>query len=286
MARYGTVEIGGTKTDVSMGTSPDDLLERHRIPTSDPETTLGSVVEFFGGNPVDAIGVGSFGPLNLDRSRKNFGTLRFTPKPGWSGTPLLDILGTGLDAPVVLDTDVNAAALGEGRWGATSGMTDFAYVTVGTGIGAGIVVNGSLVNGYEHPEVGHVAVRRASDDDFGGVCPYHGDCLEGLTSGPALEGRFGSPATWPGNDLVVNLAAFYLAQGMLGLKYTVAPERIVVGGGVSALPGLHDRIRVELMTLMGGYPDQPDFDLLVSKPGLGDLSGLAGGLVLAEMGHR
>lgn len=286
MTRYGTVEIGGTKTDVSVGTSPNDLDEPHRMATTDPESTLGWIVGFFDANPVDAVGVGSFGPLNLDRSSKHFGSIRFTPKPGWSGARLLDTLTTGLNAPVVLDTDVNAAALGEGRWGAAQGMTDFAYVTVGTGIGAGIVVDGNLVNRKDHPEVGHVAVRRASGDDFVGVCPYHGDCLEGLASGPAIERRFGSPEAWPGNDAVVNLAAFYLAQGMLGLRYTVAPERIVVGGGVSALPGLHDRIRVELMTLMGGYPDQSDFDLLISKPGLGELSGLAGGLVLAEMGGR
>ena len=286
MTRYGTVEIGGTKTDVSMGTSPDDLVARHRIPTTDPEATLRSIVEFFAGIDLAAIGVGSFGPLVLDPASVRFGALRFTPKPGWSGTPLLDILSNDLQVPVVLDTDVNAAALGEGRWGAARGMSDFVYVTVGTGIGAGIVVNGSLVNSTEHPEMGHIAVRRASGDGFGGVCPYHEDCLEGLASGPALEGRFGSPATWPGNDLVVDLAAFYLAQGMLGLRYTVVPERIVVGGGVASLPGLHERIRIELMTLMGGYPDQPDFDLLVSKAGLGDLSGLAGGLVLAEQTGR
>ncbi len=284
MDRYGTVEIGGTKTDVSAGTSPDDLLERHRIPTTDPATTLGAVVEFFVGMELSAIGVGSFGPLDLDRDSLGFGRLRFTPKPGWSGTRLLDILSGAVDAPVVLDTDVNAAALGEGRWGAARGMDNFAYVTVGTGIGAGIVVDGNLVNSRDHPEFGHIAVRRASGDDFAGVCPYHGDCLEGLASGPALEARFGSPTSWPGYEPVVDLAAFYLAQGALGLGYIVAPDRIVLGGGVSSLPGLHERIRIELATLMAGYPNQPDFELLISRPGLGELSGLAGGLVLAERG--
>lgn len=284
MNKYGTVEIGGTKTDVSIGTSPDDLRERHRIPTTDPETTLGAVVEFLAGMELAAVGVGSFGPLHLDRSSERFGKFRFTPKPGWSGIALLDILSRGIEAPVILDTDVNAAALGEGRWGAARGMSNFAYVTVGTGIGAGIVVDGNLVNSRQHPEFGHIAVARAPDDDFVGVCPYHGDCLEGLASGPALEGRFGSPTSWAGYDPVVDLAAFYLAQGALGLEYIVAPERIVIGGGVTALPGLHDRIRIELATITGGYPDQPDLDLLISRPGLGELSGLAGGLVLAERG--
>lgn len=285
MTRYGTVEIGGTKTDVGVGSSPDDL-NRERIPTTDPETTLGAVIEFFAGMHLPAVGVGAFGPLDLDRRSPRFGSLRSTPKPGWSGTPLLEILTGGLNAPVILDTDVNAAALGEGRWGATQGMADHVYVTVGTGIGAGIVVAGSPISHREHPEAGHVPVRRKTGDRLDGVCAYHGDCLEGLASGPALERRFGPPVTWPGNQEVVDLCSHYLAQGLAVLVYTVAPERIVIGGGVARLPGLHDRVRIDLAGRLAGYPGEPDLDLLVSKPGLGDLSGLAGGLVLAESARR
>lgn len=282
MTLLGTVEMGGTKTDLGVGTSLDDLSARHRIPTTDPDETLDAVGEYFDDHDVTAIGVASFGPLQLNRSSPRFGTMLFTPKPGWSGTPLYERLHSRLGVPVALDTDVNGAALGEGRWGATQGMSDHAYVTVGTGIGAGIVVAHKTVNGAHHPEMGHVAVSRHPEDRHQGTCPYHGDCLEGMAAGPALEARFGRPEIWPGNERVLELAAHYLAQGLLNLVYTVGPERIVVGGGVASLPGLHDRLRDQLGTLMAGYPQMPDLDLLVSKPGLGELSGLAGGLILAD----
>lgn len=274
--------MGGTKTDLAVGTSFEDLSERHRIPTTDPNETLGAVGEYFDQHHVTAVGVASFGPLNLNRASPRFGTMLFTPKPGWSGTPIYERLRSRLRVPVAIDTDVNGAALGEGRWGAARGMDNHAYVTVGTGIGAGIVVAGKTITGEHHPEVGHITMRRHPDDRHPGSCPYHEDCLEGMASGPALEARFGRPETWPGNDQVVDLAVHYLAQGLLSLVYTMAPERIVVGGGVSGLPGLHDRLRDRLGTLMAGYPQTPDLKLLVSKPGLGELSGLAGGLILAD----
>ena len=281
MTLFGAVEIGGTKTDVAIGTSPEDLTEPHRIPTGIPEETLGAVVDYLTGQPVDAIGVASFGPLDLDPSSTGYGRMLSTPKPGWSEVDVLGILSDGLRPPVTIDTDVNGAALGEGRWGAATGMTDFVYVTVGTGIGAGIVVGGRVVGGAAHPETGHVVVRPEPGDAFPGACPYHGDCLEGMTAGPALEARFGRSETWAGNDAVLDLATGYVAQGVRNLVYTVAPERIVIGGGVSKLPGFHDRLRVRTGALLGDYPHEPDLDLLISKPGLGDLSGLAGALVLA-----
>lgn len=277
--------MGGTKTDIALGTSFDDMSEPYRLSTSDPVATLDEIIGYFAEREVAAVGVASFGPLELDPSSSRFGTMLFTPKPGWSGTPVYERLHAGLGVPVVLDTDVNGAALGEGRWGATRGMDHFAYVTVGTGIGAGIVVDGKTIGGTRHPEMGHIAVSRLENDSHEGTCPYHGDCLEGMTAGPALESRFGRPETWSGNDEVVRLAVHYLAQGLLNLTYTVAPERIVVGGGVSRLPGLHDRLRDRLGGLMAGYPQMPDLDLLVSKPGLGDRSGLAGALLLAGLGH-
>jgi len=278
---FGAVEIGGTKTDVAIGTSPEGLTEPHRIPTGTPDETLGAVIEYLSGQPVDAVGVASFGPLDLDRSSTGYGRMLSTPKPGWSEVDVLGILSGGLEPPVALDTDVNGAALGEGRWGAASGMRNFVYVTVGTGIGAGIVVGGRIVGGATHPEMGHIVVKPEPGDRFTGTCPYHGDCLEGMTAGPALEARFGGAETWAGNDVVLQLATAYVAQGMRNLVYTVAPERIVVGGGVSKLPGFHDRLRTKTGSLLGAYPHEPDLDLLISKPGLGDLSGLAGALVLA-----
>lgn len=281
MVLYGTVEVGGTKTDVAVGTSPADLTPAHRITTTGPVETLSSVIDFLGHHDVSAVGVACFGPLNLDPSSHSFGTMLTTPKPGWSDAPVWDILRSGLGVPVAIDTDVNGAALGEGIWGATQKMSDHVYVTIGTGVGAGIVRGGELISGERHPEAGHVVVTRRDHDTHPGSCPYHGACLEGMASGPALEARFGRPETWAGRDGVSELAAHYLAQGLRDLVYIAAPERIVIGGGVAKLPGFHDRCRLELDRVLAGYPVLPDLDLLVAQPGLGDLSGLAGGLVLA-----
>lgn len=273
--------MGGTKTDVVFGTSPDDMTEPVRVMTTSPDETLRDVVEVLKGRPVDSIGVACFGPIRLGPGR-SFGTMLSTPKPGWSGVPVYQRLMAGLDVPVVMSTDVNGAAIGEGRWGATRSMNNHAYVTVGTGVGAGVVVNGNVIENEHHPEMGHVTVRRLEGDNHPGTCPYHGDCLEGMAAGPALEARFGRPDTWAGNDAVLDLATHYVAQGLVNLNYTAAPERIVVGGGVSALPGFHERIRQQLGVLIANYPEEPDLDLLISPPGLGELSGLAGALVLAS----
>jgi fructokinase len=278
---YGAVDMGGTKTDLAVGSTLDDLSETTRIPTTDPEQTLAAVGEFFDDHDVDAVGVASFGPLDLDTSSRRFGTMLFTPKPGWTGAAVFEGLQSRLGVPVAIETDVNGAALGEGRWGAAQGMNNHAYVTVGTGIGAGIVVDGSLLRGERHPEVGHIAVRQMPEDTHPGSCPYHAGCLEGMAAGPALEARFGRPDTWPGNDRVLAVVVHYLAQGLVALAYTVAPERIVVGGGVSRLPEFHDRLRDMVTTLLAGYPVTMDTDLLISKPGLGERSGLAGALLLA-----
>lgn len=286
VTRYGAVEMGGTKTDLAAGTTLEDLTGPERIPTTDPDETLGRIFEFFTRHPVTAVGVASFGPLNLDRTSPRYGTIRFTPKPGWSGVRLHQRLSEGLGVPVTIDTDVNGAALGEGTHGAARGMTDFAYVTVGTGIGAGVMVRGAAIGGERHPEMGHVPVRRHPDDRHPGSCPYHGDCLEGMAAGPALEARFGRPDTWAGDDAVTELAVHYLAQGMVDIVYTVAPERIVVGGGVSRLPMFHERLRDRVGALLAGYPTSPDLDLLISKPGLGNRSGLVGALLLASPGEE
>jgi fructokinase len=184
-----------------------------------------------------------------------------------------------------LETDVNGAALGEGRWGAAAGLQSFVYMTVGTGIGGGAVSHGRLVGGLVHPEMGHVVVSPHPGDGFGGVCPYHRACLEGMASGPALEARFGMPAGSLGAEVVraVDLVGFYLAQGIRNIVYTLSPERVVIGGGVSKLPGFHESIENHLTYQLGGYPGHEEHASgFVVAPGLGDLSGLAGALVLAE----
>lgn len=281
------MELGGTKTMVAAGWDLADLSEPTAIPTTDPVSTLETVVAYLRSAQVDAVGVASFGPVELHRSHERWGHITRTPKEGWSGTSVAPLIEESLAVPVGFDTDVNGAALGEGEWGAAIGLANFAYITVGTGVGGGVIVEGSPVHGEPHPEVGHVIVRRHPGDDYEGACPFHGDCLEGLAAGPAMEGRFGKPARdlkGEGRKRAAGLAAFYLAQGVRDLVYVTAPERVVIGGGISKLPGLHTRVRSFLTHELGGYPGSETHarEEFVVPPGLGDLSGLAGAILLAR----
>lgn len=289
---YGAVEAGGTKFVCLVGSGPDDVHRTTRIPTGEPAPTLAAVVEFFRralaeGEPIRAIGIGSFGPLELRPDASGYGRILRTPKAGWSGVDVVGPIRDGLGLPVALETDVNAAALAEGRWGAARNCRSFVYVTVGTGIGAGAVVDGRLVGGLGHPEMGHVPLPRLPGDDVGGTCRYHRDCWEGLACGPALAARFGRPPeALEGDDLAaaVRLEAAYLALGLRTIVYTLAPERIVLGGGVAALPGLLAATRAELGRSLGGYPGLAEHgaEELVVPPALGDRAGALGALVVAE----
>lgn len=239
------------------------------------------MAEFLGAESLDAVGIAAFGPLDLERGR-----IGVTPKQGWSGIDVVSPMRDALHAPIGLDTDVNGAALGEGRWGAGLGLRTFAYVTVGTGIGGGAVVDGQPLQGLGHPEMGHISVRRHPEDDYRGICPLHVDCLEGLASGPAIQQRWGIPGQdLSGTDLVsaVQLESFYLSQMMRSLVYILAPERVILGGGVSRLPGLLDLVNQRLIDELSGYPGHPEHESgFVALPGLGEMSGLAGGMILAE----
>jgi fructokinase len=281
MARYGVVEMGGTKTTVGVGSSPDELGDSHTFDTTGPEETLGAVIEHLTARGLDSVGVAAFGPLDLVNGR-----MGMTPKTGWSGTDLIGVFRGVLDVPVGLDTDVNGAALGEGRWGAGRGLRSIVYVTVGTGIGGGALIDGETVHGLGHPEMGHIGVVRHPDDQSPGVCPFHGDCLEGLASGPAIAARSGTRAeALTGNDLgdAVEIEAFYLGQMVRALVYLHAPERVIIGGGVAGLPALLERVNARLVTELSGYPGLPQHaSRFVVSPGLGRLSGLAGALILAE----
>lgn len=281
MSSYGAVEMGGTKCLVAFGASGAGLGEPLRVETTNPTETLHTLIVLLRRHRIQAVGAACFGPLELDESLPNFGQILASPKSGWSGINVHQTLEAGLGVPVFLTTDVNGAALGEGRWGSATGMANFAYVTVGTGVGAGIVVAGSLLGGERHPETGHIAVSRLAGDHHSGSCPHHGSCLEGMASGPALEARFGSPSTWAGNESVLDVVSHYLAQGIVALYYTTSPERVVIGGGVSRLPKFHERLRERVGSLIADYPEPPDLDLLISSPGLGENSGLAGALALA-----
>jgi fructokinase len=273
---YGGIEAGGSKWVCAIGTGPDDLGELATFPTTTPAETLAHVTSFFAQNGgVSALGVGSFGPIDLVAGR-----ITTTPKAGWANTEVVSELRRVLDVPVAFDTDVNAAAVGEGRWGAAQGLDTFCYITVGTGIGGGVVAGGKVVHGLGHPEVGHTAVPHdRMRDPFAGSCPFHGDCFEGLASGTAIRERWGKPAEELGDEPEVwELEAEYLALGILNIVCIVSPQRVIVGGGVAKRPGLLQLADVRLRERLAGYVSAPE----IVPPALGDRSGVLGAIELAR----
>ncbi len=284
---YGAVEAGGTKFLCAVGTGPEDLRAVTRIPTTDPEETLGRVVAFFRAFKGDlrAIGIGAFGPLDLNPNSPTFGTIPVTPKPGWSGANLVQPLREAFQVPIRLETDVNAAAFGEGRWGAARGLETFVYLTVGTGIGGGAVVHGRLLHGLLHPEMGHIRIPHDRErDPFPGVCPFHGDCWEGLASGPALAARWGQPPeSLPPDHPAWDLEAEYVALGLANILCVLVPERIILGGGVMGNRDLYPQIRERVRGLLNRYLPALAGDLsdYIVPPALGDQAGLLGALALA-----
>jgi fructokinase len=278
----GGIEAGGTKFVCVVGTGPDDIRHEARFPTTTPPETLGKVVSFFGPHRLEGIGVGSFGPLDLDPASPSYGHITKTPKREWANTDLRGFLGRTLGAAVTLDTDVNAAVLGEHRWGAARGIEDVLYLTVGTGIGGGALVGGKPVHGLVHPEMGHVRIPRDPKDSFPGVCPFHGDCLEGLASGPAIERRWGRRGEeLPDDHPAWDLEARDLALGVVGFVCTLSPRLIIIGGGV-ARASLLPRVSAHVERLLNGYVQAP----AVVAPGLGARAGVLGALVLAKTGMR
>ena len=292
-ALVASVEAGGTKFVCAIGSGPDDVRATTSFATTSPEESLGRAVAFLqgyhrAGHELAAVGIACFGPLDLREESPTYGHITSTPKPGWRDTDVIAPFTTAFGAPVGLDTDVNGAALAESQWGAGRGLDPVVYVTVGTGIGGGAMVNGDLVHGLVHPEMGHVPVRRHPDDPFEGVCPFHGDCLEGLASGPAIEARWHRTARdlGPARDNAVALEAWYLAQLASTLTYVLSPEVIIFGGGVLKLPGLLTAVRAETATLVNGYlgtaaAGEPA-DQYIVAPGLGDRAGVLGGIALAQ----
>ena len=285
MVLYGGIEGGGTKFVCAVGTGPGDISDRLRIPTTTPDETLTAVGAYFAGHAVDAVGIASFGPVEIRPTHPDFGRITTTPKAGWEGADLIAAVTAARDVPVAIDTDVNGAALAEARWGAGSGRRSVLYVTVGTGLGGGAAIDGRTLRGLVHPEMGHVSVERLEGDSFAGVCPFHGDCLEGMASGTAMRRRWGRSASELGDDIdrAVAVESHYLAAGFRQFVYTLAPDVIVMGGGVSHLPGLHEATNERLVAMMSGYATQPEHrDGFVVPPGLGDDAGIAGALALAH----
>jgi fructokinase len=286
---FGGVETGGTWTVCALGTGPANVAARERFPTTDPRQTLGRVVDFFRRHERPAaIGVGSFGPVDVDPDSPQWGAVTTTPKPGWRQTPVATVLARELDVPVSFDTDVAAAAIGERRWGAGRGAASLCYLTVGTGIGAGLLLGGHPWHGLVHPEVGHMRIPHDRDaDPFDGVCRVHGDCLEGLASGPAMAKRWGTPAEeLPGDHPGWALEARYVALGILNIICAVSPHRVIAGGGVFEHPALIAAVRRNLQQLLGGYLQTPllleDIDRYLVPPALGDDAGVLGAIAMAE----
>jgi fructokinase len=293
MTLLGGIEAGGTKFVCVVGTGPDDIRAEVRVPTTSPADTLEEVLRFFRAQrsvhgALEAIGIGSFGPLDLHRDSPRFGCITFTPKAGWADTDVVSPFRREFEVPVAFDTDVNAAALGEWRHGAARGLDTCLYLTVGTGIGGGGVAGGRVLHGLVHPEMGHVPVPHdRAADPFPGVCPFHGDCLEGLASGPAMTARWGqAPEVLPADHPGWALEARYLALALQGFVCTLSPQRIVMGGGVMQAPHLLPRVRRELRARLNGYIQSPavleDVDQYVVAPALGARAGVIGALVLAE----
>lgn len=290
---YAGIEAGGTKFVCAAGSGPDNIIERTEFPTAFPDETLNRCLGFFSDfrqryGELSAIGIGSFGPVDPDPASDTFGYITSTPKPGWENTDIAGYFKKALNLPAGFDTDVNAAALAEGRWGAAAGLADFVYITVGTGIGGGIIVNNSLIHGLTHPEIGHLpAVRDKSADPFPGVCPYHSDCIEGLASGPAIEKRWGKPANEisPGHK-AWEIESDYLAQLAAVCTLFYSPGKIIFGGGVMQQEHLLPMIRNKAAIILNGYIRHKnvgeDIESFILKPGLGGNSGIYGTFILAE----
>jgi len=292
MSLFGAIEAGGTKFVCAIGSSPADVQAETVVPTTTPEETISRAIAFFQENTrrgrLAAIGVGSFGPVDLNPASPTYGFITTTPKVGWAQTEFVGRIRRAIGVPVGFDTDVNAAALGELVWGAAQGLSTFLYITIGTGIGGGGMVNGKLMHGLLHPEVGHLRVPHdLKQDPYPGACSYHGDCLEGLAAGPALAGRWGQPGEMlPPEHPAWKLEAHYLALGLTNLICALSPQRIILGGGIMQQNVLLPMVRREVQQLLNGYLQTPTIleriDDYIVKPTLGKRSGILGAIALGR----
>lgn len=284
---YGGIEAGGTKFVCAVADEEQNIIEKVSIPTTVPEDTLKKVFEFFDRYSLKSMGIGSFGPIDVDRKSSTYGYILNTPKKDWSYYDLLGVVRERYPIPIAWTTDVNVAAYGEFKKGAAQGVSNCVYLTVGTGIGGGVILDGEIFQGKSHPEVGHIKVKRIIEDDFEGTCVHHHDCLEGLASGPSLEGRTGIKGELLSKDHEVwKIQANYIAQALVNYTLTLCPEKIIIGGGVMNQEHLLEKIKEQFSQELAGYVPILSLDDFIVRWSLENESGIIGSLLMAENVYR
>lgn len=289
--RIGGIEAGGTKMVCAVGDEKGELFDRVAIPTRQPEETFAEMIRYFSDKQIEALGIGCFGPVDLNRSSATYGFITSTPKPGWRNTDVVGRFQKALSIPVGFDTDVNGAILGEVMLGAAKGCENAIYITVGTGIGVGVYVNGGLLHGLVHPEGGHILLAKHPKDAYSGKCPYHGCCFEGLASGPAIEERWGKKAELLTDETEVwELESYYIAQAITNYILAYSPQKIILWGGVMHQNQLFEQIRAKVPELLSGYVQHPAVaekiaDYIV-PPALGDNPGILGAIQLGVLARK
>ncbi len=284
---FGALEAGGTKMVMAIGNEHGEILEQLSIPTETPDITMIKIIDYFKDKEIEALGIGSFGPIDLDKGSITYGSITSTPKLAWVNYNIVNELKSALQLPIGFDTDVNASALGEATWGSMKGLNSGIYITIGTGVGVGVYMNGSLLHGMLHPEAGHVLLSKHPEDTFEGVCPYHPNCMEGLASGPSIEKRWNKKAYELTDNLKVwELEAYYIAQGIVNYILTLSPHKIVLGGGVMHQEQLFPLIRKEVARLLNGYiktRQMEELDQYIVPASLKDNQGILGCIQLAKL---
>lgn len=285
--RLGALEAGGTKMVCAIGNEHGEIVERISIPTETPEITMPKLIGYFQDQKIEALGIGCFGPIDLNRNSETYGCITTTPKLAWTNYNIVRTFQEALGIPVGFDTDVNGSALGEATWGITKGLENSIYITIGTGVGVGVISNGKLLHGMMHPEGGHVILRKHPADHYEGKCPFHHTCLEGLAAGPAIEARWGKKgAELADRREVWELEAYYIGQALVNYIMMLSPERIILGGGVMHQAHMMPLVRQELLKQMNGYiqtNELADIDHYVVLPSLNDNQGIMGALKLGLM---
>lgn len=282
---FGGLEAGGTKMVCALGNGNGEILERVSIPTATPEETLPKLVEYFKGKGLAALGIGCFGPIDLNRNSETYGYITTTPKLAWRNCDIVGTLKRTLCVPVGFDTDVNGSMLGEATWGCAKGLDTAIYITIGTGIGVGVMANGKLLHGMQHPEGGHILLKSHPEDTYRGKCPYHGTCLEGMAAGPAIEERWGKKGVeLAGNPKVWEFESYYIAQALVNYIMILSPQKIIVGGGVMHQEHMLPLIHKKTVELLNGYICSREIDNIseyIVLPSLDDNQGVMGAVKLA-----